>query len=57
MFYSEFFGRFDTSRSMVPRLVTEILPCDGFCDGAVAAAGIGYSRSFMMMQIASTMQR
>ena len=32
---------------MIPRLVTEILPCDGFCDGAVAAAGIWHSRNLM----------
>ena len=40
-----FSGRFDTSRSMIPRLVPEISPCDGFYDGvAVAvASGIGYS--------------
>ena len=25
-------GRFDTSESMIPCLVTEISPCDGFCD-------------------------
>ena len=37
---------------MIPRLVTEISPCDSFCDGvAVAvealAAGIGYSSRLM----------
>ena len=42
-----FSSRFETSGSMIPRLVPEILPCDGFCDGqgAAAGAGIGYSRS------------
>ena len=30
--YSEFFGRFDTSGSMIPRLVPEISPCDAFYD-------------------------
>ena len=48
--YSEFFsGRFDTSGSMVPRLVPEILSLDAFCDGAAAGAGagIGDSRSWM----------
>ena len=43
--YSEFFsGRFDTSGSMVPRLVPEISSKCAFCDGAVAV-GIGDSRS------------
>ena len=42
------FGRFDTSGSMIPRLVPKISPCDGFCDGAPAAGGgIGYSRSLI----------
>ena len=27
-----FSGCFDTSGFMMPRLVPEILPCDGFCD-------------------------
>ena len=27
-----FSGPFDTSGSMIPRLFTEILLCDGFCD-------------------------
>ena len=27
-----FSGRFDTSGTLIPRLVTEIFPCDGFCD-------------------------
>ena len=32
-FYSELFsGSFDTSGSMITRLVPNILPCDGFCD-------------------------
>ena len=39
-----FSDRFDTSGSMIPRLVTEILPCDGFCDEE-RRAGIGYSGS------------
>ena len=26
---------------MIPRLVPEILPCDGFCDGAGGAGGLG----------------
>ena len=30
---SYFFGRFDTSGSMIPLSVPEISPCDGFCDG------------------------
>jgi len=49
-FYSEFFsGCFDTSGSMVPRLVPEISSLDAFCDGAAAeaVAGIGDSRSWM----------
>ena len=34
VFFSECFsGCFDTSGSMIPRLVPEILPCDNFCDG------------------------
>ena len=41
-----FSGRFDTSGSMVPRLVPEISSLDAFCDGA-GAAGIGDSRSLM----------
>ena len=51
--YLEFFsGRFDTSGSMVPRLVPEILSKCAFCDEAVAVvavavAGIGDSRSLM----------
>ena len=47
--YSEFFsGGFDTSGSMVPRLVPEISSLDAFCDGGGgAAAGIGDSRSLM----------
>ena len=43
MFYfliQNFLGRFDTSGSMIPRLVLEILPLDAFCD-RVAAAGVG----------------
>ena len=42
-----FFGRFDTSGSMIPRLVPEISSLDAFCDGAGAAggAGIGDSRN------------
>ena len=31
-FHINFSGRFDTSGSMIPLLVPEILPCDGFCD-------------------------
>ena len=38
-----FSGRFDTSGSMVPRLVPEISSLDAICDGG--AAGIGDSRS------------
>ena len=36
---------------MIPRLVTKILPCDFFCDGAgaVAVAGIGYSSGLMII--------
>ena len=30
--YLEFSGRFDTSGSMISRLVPEISPGDGFCD-------------------------
>ena len=51
LYYSEFFsGLFDTSGSMVPRLVPEILSKCAFCDEvavAVAVAGIGDSRSLM----------
>ena len=39
---------------MVTRLVSEISSLDAFCDGgaaAVAAAGIGDSRSWMIMNI------
>ena len=44
-----FSGCFDTSGSMIPRLVPEISPCDGFCDGqaAVVVGGIGHSRILM----------
>ena len=28
---------------MIPSLVSEILPCDGFCNGVAVGAGIGYS--------------
>ena len=31
-FYSEFFGRFDTNRSMIPLSVSEISTLDGFCE-------------------------
>ena len=42
-FLQKFSGRFDTSRSMKPRLVSKISQCGGFCDGRVGAAGgIGY---------------
>ena len=34
-----FSGRFDTSGSMIPRLVPEIAPSSDFCDGRVAVAG------------------
>ena len=45
--YSEFVsGRFDTSGSMIPRLVPEILPLDAFCDLVVAGVGIGDSRNW-----------
>ena len=50
--YSEFFsGRFDTSGSMVPRLVPKILSKCAFCDGAVAGVGIGDSRSLITREI------
>ena len=48
--FSEFFsGRFDTSGSMVPRLVPEISSKCAFCDGGAGgvAVGIGDSRSLM----------
>ena len=47
--YSEFFsGRFDTSGSMIPRLVPEISPLDAFCDVVgVGVVGIGDSRSWI----------
>ena len=36
---------------MIPRLVPEISPCDGFCDGragaGAGAVGFGYSRSWI----------
>ena len=56
--YSEFCScRFDTSRSMVPRLVPEISSLDTFCDtGAGAAAagvGIGDSRSWNKIALKS----
>ena len=39
-----FSSRFEISGSMIPRLVTKISPCDGFCDGVAAAgAGVGHS--------------
>ena len=41
-----FSGCFDTSESMVPRLVPEILSLDAFCDTG-AAVGIGDSRSWI----------
>ena len=44
-------GRFDTSKSMIPRLILEISPCDGFCDGVVVGAGLGYSSRLIMMII------
>ena len=52
--HSEIFsGRFDTSGSMVPRLVPEISSLDAFCDGAAGAgagaAGIGDSRSWILV--------
>ena len=44
-----FFGRFDTSGSVLPRLVLEILILDAFCDaGAAAGAEIGDSRSWIV---------
>ena len=45
-FLRVFSGRFDTSGSMIPRLVPEISPLDAFCDAAVVA-GIGDSRSWI----------
>ena len=48
-----FSGRFDTSGSMIPRLVPEISPHDAFCDVVVEAGvagvvvGIGDSRSWI----------
>ena len=50
--YSEFFsGRFDTSGSMVPRLIPEILSkcafCDGVGGGGGGGVGIGDSRSLI----------
>ena len=33
---------------MIPRLVPEILPCDGFCDGRADGAGLGYSSKLIM---------
>ena len=53
IFFQTFSGRFDTSGSMVPRLVPEISSLDAFCDGAAGAgagaggAGIGDSRSWI----------
>ena len=47
LFRTFFFGRFDTSGSMIPRLVPEILPLDAFCD-VVVVAGIGDSRSWIV---------
>ena len=41
-----FSRRFDTSGSMIPRLVPEISSLDAFCDGA---AGIGDSRSWIRL--------
>ena len=47
--FLEFFsGRFDTSGSILPRLVPEILILDALCDAAAAGAGIGDSRSFIV---------
>ena len=46
-----FFGHFDTSGSMLPRLVPEISPLDAFCDVGVGVVGIGDSRSWMCCQI------
>ena len=37
---------------MIPRLVAEIWPCDGFCDGA-AGGGQGHSSRLMTMVVAS----
>ena len=46
---------FDTSGSMVPRLVPEISSLDAFCDGAAggagAGAGIGDSRSLITKRV------
>ena len=38
---------------MIPRLVPEISPCDGFCDGRarVAGAGLGYSSKLIMLNL------
>ena len=39
-FFSYFSGRFDTSGYILPLLVPEILPGDGFCDGRTEELGI-----------------
>ena len=43
---------------MIPRMVTEISPCDGLCDGVVGvavAAGIGYSSGLIMVHFSEKM--
>ena len=44
-----FSGCFETSGSMIPRLVPEISPLDAFCDvvAGVGVVGIGDSRRWM----------
>ena len=49
-FFRIYSGRFDTSGSMLPRLVPEILIIYAFCDVVVVVVGvvgIGDSRSWM----------
>ena len=51
LFLELFSSCFDTSGSMIPLLVSEIPPCDAFCDvHQCSAAGIGYSSSWIRCQ-------
>ena len=47
---TQFYAPDNTSGSMIPRLVPEILALDAFCDaGVVVVVGMGDSRSWIWM--------